>query len=297
MKIFDCFPYFDEDLLLECRLNILNDYVYKFVIVESSYTHSGNKKKLNFNLNKFNKFKNKIIYIQSEELPNNLERISDNISRNEQGHKLINNANKRENFQRNKLIEGLNEAKEHDLIIISDLDEIPKLDNINFDNIKDSIFVFKQKMFYYKFNLSYHGYTWYGPKICKKKNFLNPVWLRNMKSKKYPLWRIDTFFSKKKSNNIIHIEDGGWHFTSLKSPSDLQYKMLSFAHHLEYESSNSNLAKLERLIKEKKINYDHTMDKKKIDKWSKEINLTKVSDSHLPKYLIENKIKYKEWFD
>ena len=61
MKIFDCFIFNHEVELLEIRLNILNDYVDKFVISESKYTHSGAKKKLNFDINKFSKFKKKII--------------------------------------------------------------------------------------------------------------------------------------------------------------------------------------------------------------------------------------------
>ena len=57
MKIFDCFMYFDEDLLLDLRLNILNDFVDKFIIIESNLTHTGKFKKLKFDINKFEKFK------------------------------------------------------------------------------------------------------------------------------------------------------------------------------------------------------------------------------------------------
>ena len=46
MKIFDCITYFDEPLLFDLRLNILNDYVDEFVVCEATYTHSGKKKKL-----------------------------------------------------------------------------------------------------------------------------------------------------------------------------------------------------------------------------------------------------------
>ena len=50
MNIFDCFMYFDEDLLLDLRLNFLDKYVEKFVITEATYTHNGTKKKLNFDI-------------------------------------------------------------------------------------------------------------------------------------------------------------------------------------------------------------------------------------------------------
>ena len=67
MNIYDCFMYFDEDLLLDLRLNILDKFVKKFVIAESAYLHSG-KKKLNFDINKYSKFKDKIIYLVVDDL-------------------------------------------------------------------------------------------------------------------------------------------------------------------------------------------------------------------------------------
>ena len=72
MKIFDCTLYYDEDLMLEVRLNILDKYVDKFVISESKYTHSGREKKLNFNINKFPDFKKKIIYLTVDNEPSDL---------------------------------------------------------------------------------------------------------------------------------------------------------------------------------------------------------------------------------
>ena len=62
MNIYDCFMYYDEDLLLDIRLNALNKYVKKFIITEATYTHNGSKKNLNFNINNFRKFKYKIEY-------------------------------------------------------------------------------------------------------------------------------------------------------------------------------------------------------------------------------------------
>ena len=63
MKIFDCTTFFNENLMLEIRFNVLNDFVDKFVITEAKYSHSGDKKRLNFNYNRFREFKKKIIYI------------------------------------------------------------------------------------------------------------------------------------------------------------------------------------------------------------------------------------------
>ena len=77
MYIYDCFQYFDEDFLLDLRLNILDKYVKKFVISEATYTHNGSKKKLNFDINKFKKFQDKIIYIVVENTPPDEKKILD----------------------------------------------------------------------------------------------------------------------------------------------------------------------------------------------------------------------------
>ena len=66
MKIFDCFMYYDEEMMLDFRLNYLNNFVDKFVICESTFTHSGKEKKLNFDIKKFSNFKNKIIFIKNK---------------------------------------------------------------------------------------------------------------------------------------------------------------------------------------------------------------------------------------
>ena len=135
----------------------------------------------------------------------------------QKGEKLILNGYARDNYQRNKLFEGIKKLDDEDLIIISDLDEIPKLENIDFNKIKNKIIQFRQKIFYYKLNLYYPKFNWFGSKACKKKYLVSPQWLRNIKSKKYPFWRIDTFFNKKKYNDIHFVFDGGWHFTCIKT--------------------------------------------------------------------------------
>ncbi len=132
MKIYDCFMYLDEDIVLDLRLNYLDQYVDKFVIVESKFTHSGEKRELNFDIRKFEKFKEKIIYLILDHEPNNIEKINKNDNDDETNSKLILNGMKRDFYQRNFLAEGLKEANENDFILISDLDEIPKLDQINF---------------------------------------------------------------------------------------------------------------------------------------------------------------------
>ena len=225
MNIYDCFMYFDEDLLLDIRLNHLDKFVHKFVITEANYTHNGSRKRLNFDINKFKKFKDKIIYIIIDKEPENIKQLIEGESEEKRGEKLILNGMARDYYQRENLNKGLKSAQEDDLIFVSDLDEIPNLDAVNFSKIQNNIAIFEQKMFYYKFNLLYENYTWQGTKAVKKKNFISPQWLRNIKGRKYPLWRIDTFFSKKKYSNLLHIKNGGWHFTCLRTPEELEKKV------------------------------------------------------------------------
>ena len=194
MKIVDCFMYSDEDMMLDIRLNVLDKYVSNFIICEASFNHNGSPKKLNFNINNFSKFKNKIIYLSIEKQPDDLRIINNEDDDNKKNSKILDNALTRENYQRNYLFKGLDEFSDDDLILINDLDEIPNLENFKYNN---KITLFKQKMFYYKLNLIYPNFFWVGSKACKKKHLVNPQWMRNIKSKKYSFWRLDTFFSKK----------------------------------------------------------------------------------------------------
>ena len=147
MKIYDCFMFFDEEMLLDLRLNIMDKYVDKFVITEATYTHSGRSKKLIFDINKFSKFKDKIIYNVVDKQPTNIEEINNSDDINSKGRKLIHNSIKRENYQRDKANKFLKDAQSEDIIIINDIDEIPNLEKINFNNINNKIIIFKQKMF------------------------------------------------------------------------------------------------------------------------------------------------------
>tara|TARA_B100001564_G_scaffold243752_1_gene206576 strand:- start:571 stop:1440 length:870 start_codon:yes stop_codon:yes gene_type:complete len=288
--------YFDEDLLLDIRLNSLSKFVKKFVITEATYAHNGNKKKLNFDINKFKKFKDKIIYIVVDKEPQEIIKLEESDSVEERGEKLILNGMARDYFQRQSLTRGLNEAENEDIILISDLDEIPKLNNLNFSLLKNNIFIFEQKIFYYKLNLLYENFSWQGTRAIKKRNLLSPQWLRNIKGKNYPKWRLDTLFSKKKYSNLIFLKDGGWHFTCLRKPEDLEKKLLNFAHHYEFEASGLKLDDIKKLLKEKRIIYDYKVDQKEY-KWSGRSKLKKVQSNFLPDYIANNKDLFREWLD
>ncbi len=119
MAIFDCFQYFNEEHIAEIRFNILDKFVDSFVIVESTVNHQGKPKKLHFDINKYKKFKNKINYIVVDDTPENIKKS------HEGGESLV------EQHQRNSIIRGLKNANDNDLVILSDVDEIPDLNKLN----------------------------------------------------------------------------------------------------------------------------------------------------------------------
>ena len=296
MMLYDCFMYFDEDILCDLRLNCLDPYVDHFVIVESKFTHSGKKKELFFNINKFNKFKNKIKYLVLDHEPGGIEKINDGDDENEKSRKYILNAVKRENYQRNYINEGLKDANSEDIIMISDLDEIPNLENVNLATIKNKLIFFQQKIFYYKFNLCLNSLNWVGTKVCRKKNLVSPQWLRNIKDRIYSFWRIDVLFSKNKYTDIYFITNGGWHFSYLRNAHSIEKKLKSYLHHREYDINPLSIEKISQMMKEKKTVYDLKADMRS-SKFGKGQNLTKVNLNQLPNYIQNNFEKYKLWLE
>ena len=288
--------FFDEEMLLELRLNTLNKFVDKFVIVESSYTHSGKDKKLIFDINKYSKFKDKIHYIVLKDPPAGIEEANSNDDEGEISRKEILNALKRENLQRDTILNGLKDADKNDWIIISDLDEIPNLENLNFSNIKNKIIFFKQKVFYYKLNLELKTLRWIGSKACRKKDLKTPQWLRNIKDKIYSKWRLDILFSEKKYSDIYFVENGGWHFSFVKKPEDIEKKLKSYLHHREYDIDPLGVDKIEKLINSKSVIYDHRVDQTQY-KFGGGQKLEKIDTRFLPSYISSNKDKYLEWLE
>ena len=297
MNIYDCFMFSDEFMLLELRMRILSKFVDKFVISEARYLHNGDKKELNFDINKFKEFKNKIEYIVVKDQPPNILSIRNNDDSAELSRKKIINSILRDNYQRESLNEVIKNINNNDLIFISDLDEIPKLNDLNLDDVNDEILIFNQKMFYYKFNLYYENFIWHGSKCIRKKNFISPQWLRNIKSKNYPKWRIDTFFSKKKYNNIKFIEDGGWHFSYLKDPIDVEKKLKSIRHHIEYDLNPLGIKKIGEMIKNKKLIYNYNTDQRTENKFENNETLKILEKKRLPKYIQDNLSLYNKWLE
>ena len=264
MAIYDCFQYFDEDYMVDLRLNILNQYVDFFVISESTRTHQGKEKKINFDINKFPKFKDKIKFVVADYK----EKV--NFVKHSGGESPI------EQHQRNSLIEGIKDASPDDLIILSDSDEIPDLTKLKTINKMSKFVAFSQQMFMYKLNLkNLDESNWIGSKITKKKYISSMQDLRNLKFKEYPFWRID-----KKNLQIIK---GGWHFSFLQTPEQILNKIKSFSHG-EFNGDDIN----EKNIEEKIL--------KNQDIFGRDIILKKIKiDSNYPKYILENEDKFLKW--
>jgi len=296
MKIFDCFMYFDEDLVLDVRLNTLHENIDYFVIVESKFTHKGEKRNLKFDYKSFSKFKDKIIYLVYDNEPAEIKNINNSDTEIEKTTKYIFNAIYRENGQRNFITEGLKYANDDDLILISDVDEIPNLKQFNLKSFKEKLFFFNQEMFYYKFNLKLPNYNWVGTRSCKKRYLKSPQWLRNIKVRNYPFYRLDTFFSKTRYSNIKFIDNGGWHFTNIKSPEEIRFKLKSYLHHREFDINPLSIKEIEDLIKNKKAIYDLTIDKRN-QKIGAGNLLERYDLNKLPSYINKNLKKFGKWID
>ena len=266
MKIYDCVQFFNEEHILELRINILNKFVDFFVIAESTTDHQGNSKKLNFDLSKFKKYENKIIYVIVDDTSEAIKKP--HIG----GESLV------EQHQRNSIMRGLKNCLDNDLIILSDVDEIPDLTKLNQFDKKNKYVVFSQKAFAYKLNLLNNAENnWHGSKMCLKKHLKSPQRLRNLKFKKYPFWRID------KPRNLQIIENGGWHFAYLLDSQGISKKIKSFAHGEDNKKDNTDIDKIEKKM-EKLLHPTKGFGLKKIE-----------IDETFPNYIIENREKLKGW--
>tara|TARA_Y100001970_G_C14058920_1_gene763139 strand:- start:272 stop:1048 length:777 start_codon:yes stop_codon:yes gene_type:complete len=255
--------YFDEDLMVDLRLNILDKYVDKFVIVEGTRDHAGNQKKLNFNINKFSKFQNKINYLVIDDIPEKVVKFKKNWSLNFY----------RENFNRNAISRALTECSPEDLIIISDADEIPNLKIL--EEVKFKKFaIFTQKEFIYKLNLLSNN-NWNGSSICFKKYLKSPQWLRDKKFTRRG-------FLRKIFLKTQFIQNGGWHFSFIKDPKDIVKKLNSYAHSEFAKFGDEDFIK--KNIEEKKFFIDQ----------NKKLTISPI-DETFPDYIRDNKEKLSKW--
>jgi len=264
-KIYDCVTFYNENLQINLRINVLHKYVDKFVICESKFDHKGNPKKLNFKIEQFNNFRDKIIYIVLE---NEFPDTSDPW--------------KTQAYQREFMLQNLNEANPDDYIFFSDPDEIPKPEIlINFElNKKYGIFL--QDCFNYKFNLfNPFESPWEGTRVAKKKNIKSIDFMRQkikIKNLKYSFFRFD------KERDIQVFKNGGWHFNNIMTPKDISNKLKTFAH-TEFSKEEFSSPK----IIESKI-------LKRIDLFNRGHQYKVVDiDNSFPKFLLENYNTYKDF--
>ena len=269
MKLYDCCMYFDEDLIFDLRLNILNNHVDKFIVAEATKDHTGKDKKLNFNINNFAKFKDKIIYIIVDDLPMNIKFYKKNWP----VHHL------RDQHQRNALSRGYKNCEDNDFIMISDIDEIPDPNKISEFKAINKYACFMQKNFQSKINLlNVSEKYWMGTKIIQKKYMKTPQWLRNIKTSKPAFWK----FYKPRQPQLIY--DGGWHFSFLKEPKRIAKKIQAYSHSEYNKTEFTDLKKIEERIKNRKDIFDRNLNYERID-----------LDDTFPKYILENLSKYKDW--
>lgn len=240
-KVYDCFMFFNELDLLEVRLNELYDVVDYFVIVENNLTFSGKEKPLYFEENKyrFSNFRDKIIHVVG---PNT----------------YINGGFIREAAQRNDIMLGLKKAKDNDIIIISDLDEIPKRSTIA--KIKKSLLKKKKskkrRNKYVK--LRQIHYLYYLNRLHS-----SPIWERAMATtykqvKKYSPQR----FKENIYNRWEIIDDAGWHFSFLGGIDKVITKLEAYSHqefNTEYHKNPSKIR--EDMDNSKKVVIDNTYPK------------------------------------
>ena len=262
VKIIDCFLFYNEIDLLKYRLNILNNTVDYFVIVESTFSHSGVEKTLAFNniKSEFDKFKDKIIHVIVDDFPCKYPNI--NYENNDQW--------KNENFQRNCISRGINRIEnknDNDIIIISDLDEIPDpkvLLKIKNNEINIEINSLELDLYYYNLNTK-QEIQWYQSKILKYSEYKKLINCQEIRLPIYPI-----------------IKNAGWHLSYFGDSSFIKNKLTYFAHQ-EFNNDNyTNIHKIEEKVKNK-INLFDEIKFKNISV-SENTNLPPEYDKYLKKY-------------
>jgi len=283
--VYDCFTFFNELDLLEIRMNALNEVVDKFVISEATFTHQGKPKPLHYEQNKqrYAAFHHKIIHI-----------VVDNPPPNKDGSAWV-----FEKYQRQMLAKGLEQCKPDDVIMISDLDEIPNPDKINTYKGVRGIKIFRQKMYYYFINCinasNSGNYRWNGTIMVFYKDMESPQALRNIitdyigitSNERWVLrlyCRVRFFFkSFFKWKKITLIEDGGWHFSYLGGVEMIIKKVEAFAHAEYNNDTYKNAAAIEDAINNGKDIFGRSFNYKFVP-----------IDESFPKYIVEHIADYKK---
>ena len=262
-KIFDCITFFDNNFMFDLRYSILENYVDQFVICESLYDHTGKKKKKNFIWKtKYNK--KKITYILMK------------TAFSKKSNRWKNQA-----IQREYLLKKLKFASAEDYIFFSDPDEIIRPEKLKNFKLKKKYGIFLQDCFNYKFNLfNKYESPWEGTRVAKKKDLKSIDFMRQKVLTK----NLKKVFKFNNEKSIEIINDGGWHFNNIMSPDKISIKLKTFAHSEFSGKKFSSLKVIKSKIKRKKDLFErgHVYQKIKMD-------------NNFPKFLLENKKKYKKY--
>lgn len=236
-KIVDCFIFYNELDLLTYRINILDDIVDFFVIIESTHTFTGKEKKLYFNENKhlFEKFNKKIIHIIVDDFPYKHPEI--NFMNGEQWEN--------EYFQRNAISRGINcinNLEENDVFVISDLDEIPDpdtLDNIKKGDITVDFKNLQMDMYYYNLNTIFN-WKWGYAKVISYKKF------KELNKSCHDI----------RQTSCEGISNGGWHLSYFGDKYFIKNKIENFSHQELNNNNYTDVEKIEERVKNHKDLYD-----------------------------------------
>lgn len=284
--IYDCFIFFNELDLLDIRLNILNSVVDKFVLVEATRTFQGNPKPLHYSDNKerFKEFNDKIIHVVVDDLPPKSFAIYKSSTASGPFEMEI--------HQRNAIARGLKNCKSDDVVIISDLDEIPNPKKIKEFAGEKGFKAFHQKNFYYYLNCISLSEDWYGSVMSHYSDMRKPQDFRSISKEmsargqrlfKDPTYRFfRSFVNPDLRKKITPVEDGGWHFGYLGNAEQVIKKIEAFSHD-EYNTDE---------FKNKEDLNDKIASGK--DLFGRDLKNTFVEiDDSFPEYIIQNKERLK----
>ena len=251
--VYDCFLFFNELDLLEIRLNVLFGVVDKFVLVEADRTFTNKEKPFYFEENKerYRQFLDKIIHIKINEYPETKDTWD------------------MQYFQRNQIARCFTQCSPDDVILISDLDEIPNPEII-IDYKKTSSGICKLEQLHFDYYLNYRRCVdkyWYPAKIIRYKDIISNNYTPQ-----------DIRMEKK----IKIIKDGGWHFSFLGGMENIKYKLQSF--------SNQKLN--DKKYVNDKIEYKIRMGLDIFDRKDHHLIPVKISNKNHPQYIVDNKEKY-----
>ncbi len=268
---YDCFTFFNELDLLEIRLNVLNDVVDRFVLVEATKTFSGHNKPLYFNQNRdrFKDFLPKIVHVIVDDYPRFVTAWT------------------YESHQRNCIIRGLADPKPDDVILISDLDEIPNPVLVEQYRNTPGIKLFHQAMYYYYFNYLCHTTPIWrcGTKMLFYKDFLTFDERYKVAYSEYLPEENNHGVTINKVRHLygadVVVPNGGWHFSYLGKVDSIVEKLKSFSHQELNVGNNFDASVVaDRICKGR-------------DPFGGNARFYGVAlDNRFPQYLLDNKTKY-----